>query len=180
MCGALLTCFILLGMTTRVCCTGQETPGEDPTITSEYAIAFVRGMQGNDTRGYLKASSCLKHLSAYSEESGRNQFPAVVTSQDMEDTYLPAFQAGVQLGNATGMMCSYNAETYGYGVFGPGSEAQFGAIPSCANKGVLTDLVKSKVSVCACVCARAHPAPTWFLGGVVLSVRVRWRTHSNP
>ena len=42
---------------------GQETPGEDPTITSEYGVAFVTGMQGNHST-YLKASACLKHFAA--------------------------------------------------------------------------------------------------------------------
>ena len=39
-------------------------------------------------------------------------------------------------------MCSYNAETYGYGLFGPGSAEQHGAIPSCANKYLMTDLAR--------------------------------------
>ena len=60
----------------------------------------------------------------------------------MEDTYLPAFEAGVERGNASGIMCSYNAETYGYGVMGNGTQG--GAIPSCANKGILNDLARSK------------------------------------
>lgn len=65
---------------------------QDPHVNSEYAEQFVQGMQGSDPK-YLKTSACLKHYAAYSEETGRNSFPAVVTSQDMEDTYLPAFQA---------------------------------------------------------------------------------------
>ena len=36
---------------------GQETPGEDPTLTSEYATHFVSGMQGNQSSGYLKVAS---------------------------------------------------------------------------------------------------------------------------
>ena len=80
----------------------------------------------------------------------------------MEDSYLPAFQAGVQRGNASGMMvrqaaslappssqyplaclqCSYNAETYGYGLYGNGTQG--GAIPSCANKYLMTDLAREK------------------------------------
>ena len=39
-------------------------------------------------------------------------------------------------------MCSYNAETYGYGLFGNGT--QKGAIPSCANKGIMNDLVRKQ------------------------------------
>jgi len=40
--------------------------------------------------------------------------------------------------------CSYNAETWGDGLFGPGSEAQAGAIPSCANHGLLNGLVRDQ------------------------------------
>lgn len=46
-------------------------------------------MQSNQSSGFLKVSACLKHYAAYSEEQGRNSFAAVVTAQDMEDTYLP-------------------------------------------------------------------------------------------
>lgn len=123
---------------------GQETPGEDPTLNGEYATEFVQGMQSNQSSGFLKVSACLKHYAAYSEEQGRNSFAAVVTAQDMEDTYLPAFEAGITKGNASGLMCSYNAETYGNGLFGKGSAAQHGAIPSCANKGLLNDLIRDK------------------------------------
>jgi beta-glucosidase-like glycosyl hydrolase len=36
---------------------GQETPGEDPYLTSEYAANFVPGMQEGEDLGYLKVSS---------------------------------------------------------------------------------------------------------------------------
>lgn len=50
---------------------GQETPGEDPTVTGAYAVAYVRGLQGDsfDGRkklsGHLQASACCKHFTAY-------------------------------------------------------------------------------------------------------------------
>ena len=59
-------------------------------VNSEYAEAFVTGMQGNQADGYLKVSACLKHYAAYSMEgvcpspSCRESFPAVVTAVDME------------------------------------------------------------------------------------------------
>merc|ERR1712195_13494 len=121
---------------------GEETPGEDPTMNGEYAEQFVTGMQGGADSKYLKVSSCLKHYAAYNEEAGRNSFAAMVTSQDMEDTFLPAFQAGVEKGNASSIMCSYNAESYGEGIYGTGTQG--GAIPSCANKGILNDLARDK------------------------------------
>jgi len=121
---------------------GQETPGEDPHMNGEYAAAFVPGMQGNESSGYLKVSACLKHFAAYSEEQDRHSFPAMVTSQDMEDSYLPAFQAGVEKAHPSGLMCSYNAESFGEGLYGTGTQG--GAIPSCANKGILNDLARDQ------------------------------------
>lgn len=103
----------------------------------------MSGIQGTDPH-YIKAGACLKHYAAYSEETGRLSFPAVTSAQDMEDTYLPAFSVGVEKGNAVGIMCSYNAETYGSGIYGPGDNDQHGAIPSCANKGILNDLAREK------------------------------------
>lgn len=64
-------------------------------------------MQGGAQAGdHLKVSACLKHAFAYSEENGRLGFAAVVTKQDMNDTYMPSFKAGVQEGHASGLMCS--------------------------------------------------------------------------
>lgn len=57
---------------------GEETPGEDPKINGEYAQAFVTGMQGDQSSGYLKVSSCLKHYAVYSQENSRQSFPAMV------------------------------------------------------------------------------------------------------
>jgi beta-glucosidase len=66
---------------------GQETPGEDPTLTSNYAKQYISGTQGDESKaGYLRVSACLKHYAAYSEETDRYSFAAVVTAQDMEDT----------------------------------------------------------------------------------------------
>jgi len=126
---------------------GQETPGEDPTLNSHYAKEYVSGLQGDETKnGFLRTSACLKHYAAYSEETGRTSFGAVVNSQDMQDTYLPAFEYGVKEGKASGLMCSYNSETYGTGIYGPNTweSGQHGSIPSCANKGILEDLVRKQ------------------------------------
>ena len=124
---------------------GQETPGEDPMLNGEYATQYIQGLQGDEEKnGYLQVSACLKHYAAYSEETGRESFAAQVHSQDMLDTYLPAFEQGVKKGKASGLMCSYNAETYGSGIFGNGTEEQHGAIPSCANQGLLNKLIRDQ------------------------------------
>src|SRR3984885_15010034 len=44
---------------------GQETYGEDPYLTATMGTAFVKGLQGNDSR-YLKTSACAKHFAVHS------------------------------------------------------------------------------------------------------------------
>ena len=47
---------------------GQETPGEDPYLSSEFAIQFVRGLQeGEDTR-FIKTIADCKHYAGYDLE----------------------------------------------------------------------------------------------------------------
>ena len=43
---------------------GQETPGEDPYLSSEYAVQYVSGMQGSDNR-YMKTLTTCKHFAAF-------------------------------------------------------------------------------------------------------------------
>jgi beta-glucosidase-like glycosyl hydrolase len=46
---------------------GQETPGEDPYLTSTYAEQYVTGLQFGPDQRYLKTVACCKHFSAYGE-----------------------------------------------------------------------------------------------------------------
>ena len=103
---------------------GQETPGEDPLVSGAYATAFVRGVQGAGHAGAAKtgggpllASAALKHFVAYEREGyggerDRLSSVAVVSAQDMLDTFLPPFRDGIQEGGASGLMCSYNAKFF--------------------------------------------------------------------
>ena len=59
----------------------------------------------------------------------RYHFNAIVTDQDAADTYLPAFQSCVEVGKASGIMCSYNAVN---------------GIPSCANTEMLTNKARGE------------------------------------
>lgn len=85
----------------------QETYGEDPYLTGAMGAAYVRGLQGQDPR-YLKIAACAKHLGVHSgPETLRTRFNAVVSQQDMEETYLPAFRTLIEAGAAT-VMATYN------------------------------------------------------------------------
>src|SRR4051794_33949570 len=44
---------------------GQETYGEDPFLTAQIAVAFVRGLQGDDPK-YAKTIACAKHFAVHS------------------------------------------------------------------------------------------------------------------
>ncbi|NSW51621.1 MAG: glycoside hydrolase family 3 C-terminal domain-containing protein [Anaerolineae bacterium] len=87
---------------------GQETYGEDPKLTGELAVKFIKGLQGNHPR-YLKTIATPKHFAVHSgPEADRHQFNAKATWRDMRTTYLPAFQAAVQSGEAYSVMGAYN------------------------------------------------------------------------
>ena len=86
---------------------GQETYGEDPFLTSELGVAFIKGLQGDGK--YLKNSACAKHYAVHSgPEALRHGFDAVVSPKDLEETYTPAFKAAVQEADVSGVMGAYN------------------------------------------------------------------------
>ncbi len=86
---------------------GQETYGEDPYLTEKLGVQFVKGLQGDDPR-YMKTAACAKHFAVHSgPEKIRHEFDAVASRRDMEETYLPAFQALVEAG-VEGVMGAYN------------------------------------------------------------------------
>jgi beta-glucosidase len=86
---------------------GQETYGEDPYLTSQIGLAFVRGLQGDDPEN-LKLAACAKHYAVHSgPEKDRHTFNAIPTKKDLFETYLPAFKALVEVG-VESVMGAYN------------------------------------------------------------------------
>ncbi len=87
---------------------GMETYGEDPYLTGEMAVQFIRGLQGDDPR-YYKLVATSKHYAVHSgPEPLRHNFNAEVSTRDLHDTYLPAFRKSVLEGNVHSVMCAYN------------------------------------------------------------------------
>ncbi len=107
---------------------GQETYGEDPFLTAQMGVGFVKGLQGNDPR-YLKTAACAKHYAVHSgPEKLRHEFNATVSKKDLWETYLPAFHALVNAG-VNGVMCAYNATN---------NE------PCCGNQYLLQDVLREQ------------------------------------
>lgn len=86
---------------------GHETYGEDPFLTAENGKAFVEGLQGNGK--IMKTAACAKHLAVHSgPEALRHSFNAEANAKDMEETYLPAFEALVRESKVESVMGAYN------------------------------------------------------------------------
>jgi len=108
---------------------GQETYGEDPFLTSEIGIEFVKGIQGDDPN-YMLAMACAKHYAVHSgPEADRHRFDATPSERDLYETYLPQFERVVREGKVAGVMGAYNAVN---------------GVPACASSFLLTDLLRKQ------------------------------------
>lgn len=86
----------------------QETYGEDPYLTAQMGVVFVKGLQGDDPR-YLKLVSTPKHYAVHSgPEPDRHHFDVPMDERTMRETYLPAFEACVKEAQAASVMGAYN------------------------------------------------------------------------
>ena len=87
---------------------GQECYGEDPYHMSKLAVAYVKGMQGDDDT-YLKTAACAKHFVMHSgPEHGKLTFNVEAPIQDLYETYFPSFKALVVDAKVEGVMTAYN------------------------------------------------------------------------
>ena len=80
---------------------GQEVPGEDPTLTSEYVKHYSNGLQHGDTPGddeepYLQILSTCKHFFGYDIEYHRMKNDLNISTRFLVEYYLPAFKACIQ------------------------------------------------------------------------------------
>jgi beta-glucosidase len=106
---------------------GQETYGEDPFLTGQLGVAFVEGLQGNDST-YYKTIATPKHFAVHSgPETTRHTANVDASAHDLEDTYLPAFRATVTRAKAGSVMCAYNS---------------IDGEPACANTMLLQDRLR--------------------------------------
>lgn len=107
----------------------SEGYGEDPYTNATFAVASVKGYQGDDLSKPGNIAACLKHYVGYgASEAGRDYVPTEISNQTLWDTYLPPFEAGIKAGAAT-VMSAFN---------------NMNGIPASANHYTLTDVLKKK------------------------------------
>lgn len=107
---------------------GHETFGEDPYLTSRLAVKYIKGIQGDGE--FMKAAACAKHFAVHSgPENLRHEFDAVVSQQDLRETYLAAFKACVEEAHVEAVMGAYN---------------RVNGEPCCGSKSLLNDILRGE------------------------------------
>lgn len=107
---------------------GHETYGEDPYLAARLGVSYVKHLQGDGE--VMKAAACAKHFAVHSgPESLRHEFNACATAHDMEDTYLPAFEALVKEAGVEAVMGAYN---------------RINGEPACASRMLIGNTLRGK------------------------------------
>ena len=77
-----------------------------------------------------KVAACAKHFAVHSgPEAIRHSFDAVANPKDMNETYLPAFEAAVKEAKVESVMGAYN---------------RVNGEPACGSKTLLVDILRNK------------------------------------
>jgi beta-glucosidase len=106
----------------------QEAYGEDPTLVSRLAVAYVKGIQG-DHPLYLRAIATPKHYALNNVEATRFTGSSDAPEEVIRDYYLPHFRAAIVEGGAQSIMCSYN---------------RVNGVPSCGNPWLLDTVLRKE------------------------------------
>ncbi|MBQ8527976.1 MAG: glycoside hydrolase family 3 C-terminal domain-containing protein [Lachnospiraceae bacterium] len=85
-----------------LCGRNFEYMSEDPYLTTQMAVPYVKGIQESDV------SACVKHFAVNNQETQRHGGNSTPSERALWEIYFPAFRATVQEGNTLGMMASYN------------------------------------------------------------------------
>jgi len=86
----------------------EEVYGEDPFFNGTMAVAFIKGLQGDDPK-YWQSAALLKHFLANSWEDHRNTSSSDFDQRLFWEYYSVPFRMGFVDGGAKGVMASYNA-----------------------------------------------------------------------
>jgi beta-glucosidase len=85
----------------------EEGYSEDPYATAELAVAYCRGLRGDDARVW-RTAPLLKHFLAYNVETDRDVMSMEVSDRVLHEVELPAFRRPIEAGVVAGVMPGYN------------------------------------------------------------------------
>jgi beta-glucosidase len=86
----------------------EECYGEDPFFNGTMAVAFIKGLQGDDPK-YWQAASLMKHFLANSNENNRAGSSSNFDARLLREYYSVPFRMGVVEGGSRAYMAAYNA-----------------------------------------------------------------------
>ena len=86
----------------------EESYGEDPFLVGTMAVAFAKGLQGDDPH-YWMTASLMKHFLANSNEDNRDGSSSDFDTRLFHEYYSVPFRMGIELGGSDAFMTSYNA-----------------------------------------------------------------------
>lgn len=86
----------------------EESYGEDPLLTSSLAVAFVKGLQGDDPK-YWQAAALLKHFVANTNEELRDRSSSNFDERQFQEYYAVAFREAIRVAGSRAFMAAYNA-----------------------------------------------------------------------
>lgn len=108
----------------------EETYGEDPFLSGQIAVFFIRGMQGPSLATDSTCISEPKHFAGYGKpSSGLNTVFVNAGTREMRSLFLQPFKAAVEQGHAMGIMAAYNSVD---------------GVPCTANKWLLTTVLRKE------------------------------------
>lgn len=104
-----------------------EGAGEDPLLASDFAVARVKGFQGEDISDENSVAACAKHFVGYSACMGGRDYNSVeMSEQTLYDMFLPPFQAAIDAGVATVMTAFHDLN----------------GVPCTGSRWLLTDVLR--------------------------------------
>jgi len=106
----------------------EEAPGEDPCLAGTWAVAVVRGMQG-DSSDYLKTTACAKHLICNNTDSDRLHISATVDPRSFWEYYTRAYHTCIMDADVFTFMSAFNA---------------INGIPCVTDRFLLTSLLRDR------------------------------------
>lgn len=106
-----------------------ESFGEDPYLTALFGVAMVTGYQGDRLSAPGSIAACAKHFVGYgASEGGRDYNTTNIPTNELNNVYLPPFQAAVAAGAAS-VMSSFS---------------DLDGVPATANKALLRGVLRDK------------------------------------
>lgn len=85
-----------------LCGRNFEYFGEDPYLTSQVAVNYIKGLQ---SQGVM---ACIKHFAGNNQEWDRHSVSSDIDERTLHEIYFPAFEAAVKEADVASVMTSYN------------------------------------------------------------------------